>query len=137
MRPEMNVPQESSLVGVPEGRAALELEGASDVVEESGGDQKIDAQPRVQLGRLPAKRRHADCVLEQPACVGVVRVGRSWELAQPLPDGGVGEKPAHRLLEPGVRNLLREEVEKAVELIRISSESWRQGGRIELGGRLE
>ena len=87
--------EQAALVGRPERRAAPELAHPADVVEERGGEQEVGTQPLVQLRRLAHERRHADGVLEQPAGVRVVGLGRR-QLAQRLPDLGVAEELRRR-----------------------------------------
>ena len=72
----MHVAEQLALLGRREDGAAAELARAPDVVHERGGDQQIGAEPRMELRRLAAERRDADGVLEQPARVGMVAVGR-------------------------------------------------------------
>ena len=70
------MPEQPPLVGRAERRRRAELARAADVVHERRREQEVGAQPRVQLRQLVADRRHADRVLEQPAGVRVVAVGR-------------------------------------------------------------
>ena len=74
--PELDVPQQVSLVRHRETGPGAELEHTADVVDERRREQQIGAQARVELRRLATDRRDADGVLEQAARVGVVSVGR-------------------------------------------------------------
>ena len=67
--------EQRSLGGRTKRGSAAELANPSDVVEERCREQEVGAEPRVQLCRLAAERRHADGVLEQAARVAVVAVG--------------------------------------------------------------
>ena len=62
--PEVDVPEQSSLLRLREERRAADLEHAADVVDERGGEEQVGAEPRVELRRLTAERRDADRVLE-------------------------------------------------------------------------
>jgi hypothetical protein len=73
-QPEMNVPEQAPLVCLAEGRSWGELRDSSEIVEQGSRQQQVRAQPRMQLRRLAADRRHADRVLEQTACVRMMRV---------------------------------------------------------------
>ena len=102
--------EEAALVGRRERRPARELERAADVVDERGRDEQLAAQARMELRRLAAERRDADRVLEQPAGVGVVVVGRRRIRGEVA----VGEDGAHGRREAGVRQLAGEELEEAL-----------------------
>ena len=80
-----------------EGRPALELARAADVVEQRGRQQQIGPQPRVQLRRLAAERRDADRVLEQPARVGVVAVSAAGSARSAARSASSARKRADRL----------------------------------------
>ena len=69
---QVDVTEQPSFLGRAERRAALQLGGAADVVQQGRRQHEIGPQPRMQLRCLTAERRHADRVLEQPARVGVV-----------------------------------------------------------------
>ena len=131
-QPEVDVTEQPTLVGRPERRPAPELAHPPDVVEQRGGEQEIAAQALVQLRRLPDQRRDGDGVLEQPAGVGVMGLG-GRELAKRLPDLGVAEEPPHHRTQPGVGELGRQELEEAVQLVRVASQPRRQPRRIRVG----
>ena len=62
---EMNVTEEATFGSWQEEGSAVELPHAADVVEESGGEQEIGAEARMELRGVPAERRDGHCVLEQ------------------------------------------------------------------------
>ena len=66
--------EQPTLLGRPEGRAASELERPPGIVEERYGDEEVSAEPRVHLRGLAAEGCDGDGVLEEAACVGVVRL---------------------------------------------------------------
>jgi hypothetical protein len=69
----------------------------------------------MQLRRFAAQRRHADGVLEQPARVGVMRLGRRQrpqQRAQRL----VRHEPPNGCTQARVRDLGGQELEEAVQL---------------------
>ena len=86
--------EQATFVRRPERRPPPELAHPADVVEQRGGEQEVGAQALVQLRRLSHQRRDGDGVLEQPAGIRVMGLGRR-ELAQRLPDLGVLEEPPH------------------------------------------
>ena len=136
--PEVDVPEQPPLLRLTERGAALELPRPAHVVQKRGREQEIATEPRVQLRRLAAQRRDADRVLEQAAGVAVVTLGPCGREG-PVggSDQGVAEDGRDGGREPGMCDLAREEVEKAVELVRVAAESRRQLGRVGLGGRLD
>ena len=71
---EMDVTEQPALLGDLEPRARLQLAGTADVVQQRCAEQEIGAQPRMKLHELPADRRDADRVLEQPAGIDVMRL---------------------------------------------------------------
>ena len=73
----------------------------------------------MELRGLTAERRHADGVLEQPAGVGMVRLGRG-QPTQRRAQRVVGHESSYRLSQPCVRDLACEELQEPVELIRVS-----------------
>ena len=83
---EVHVAEQPPFRGLAEARPGHELDGASDVVQQRGGQDEVGAQPRVQLAELAADRRHADRVLEQAAGVVVVPFRRGRQRAQQPPD---------------------------------------------------
>jgi uncharacterized protein (DUF1015 family) len=135
-QPEMDVAEEAPLVGGPERGAAAELDRATDVVEERGGDEQIASEPLVQLRRLAAERRHADGVLEQPAGVGMV-VERGRQAPHRLAHARVAEHAVDGRPQSGMRQLAGEEVEESVELVGIPAPRRRKRPGIGLGGGLE
>ena len=72
---EMDMTEQAPLLGLAERRAASELDGSPDVVQERGGEEEIVAEARVELRRLAAEGGDTDRVLEQPTGVAVVPVG--------------------------------------------------------------
>ena len=102
-------------------------------MEQRRREQQVGAQPRVQLRCLARQRRDANRVLEQAARVGVVRLG-GGQLSQRLPDLGVAEEPPHERSQAGMRELAGEELEEAVQLVRVAAQPRREARRILLGG---
>lgn len=136
--PEVDVAEQPSLGGLAEGGAACELARAADVVQDRRGEEEVGAEARVELGRLPTERRHAHGVLEQAAGVAVVTVGAGGgERAHAAAELAIAEERVHEAREIRVGDLAGEEVEEAVELVRIPPERRRQGGRVGLGSGLE
>jgi hypothetical protein len=74
--PQVDVAEELALTCREEERATVELADTPHVVEERCGEQDVRAQPRVELRRLAANRGNRNRVLDEPACVGMVSVGR-------------------------------------------------------------
>ena len=132
----MYVAEQTPLLRLAEARARSELGGASDVVEQRGGQQQVAAQPLVQLCRLAADRRDADRVLEQPAGVRMVRL-RGREPPERRSNRLVVQEAQDRGAQARMRDLGGEELEKAFELVRVAPNGRRQVGRIGLGRRLE
>ena len=64
-------------------------------MQQGGGQEQVAAQPGMELCGLPAERRDADGVLEQPTRVAVVAV-RAGGRQQPhaVADLGIGEDAA-------------------------------------------
>src|SRR5918911_3432658 len=114
----MDVAEQATLLRLPEDGPAAELERPAHVVEERGGEEQVGAEPRMQLRRLAAERRHADRVLEQPARVRVVVFERRREVAE----RAVGEHLLYGAAEAGVRDLRRQELEEALELVGVAAE---------------
>jgi hypothetical protein len=63
-KPEMNVTEQATLLGLAERWASFELPHPADVVEERGREQEVCAKARVELSGLAGQRRHTDRVLE-------------------------------------------------------------------------
>ena len=124
--------EQPALLGRRERRAARELDRTPDIVDERRRQHELGAQPRMELRRLAAERRDADRVLEQAAGVGVVVVGRRRVGAEVA----VGEHRPHGRGEPGVRDLLDQELEEALELGGVAAQRRRQRRRVDVG-RLE
>ncbi len=127
-QPEVHVAEQASLLGRAEDRAAPELARPPDVVHERGREQQVAAQPRVQLRRLAAERRHADRVLEQPARVRVVAVERRRQRAHRA-RVSVSSTALDRVVQPRMRDLGDEELEEAVELVGVAAHRRRHRGR--------
>ncbi len=94
--PELDVAQESALLGRSKGRRTAELECPADVVEQRRRYQQVRPQPRMHLCAVPADRRHRDGVLEQSAGVVVVEIRARGELAEPDPEPLVVRGSARR-----------------------------------------
>ena len=104
---------------------------AADVVQERRREEQVGAQPRMELAQLAADRRDADRVLEQAARVVVVPVGRGRERAQP-PRGSPGRRGTRcdGRAQARVRDLAGEELEEAVELVRVAAHRGREARRV-------
>src|SRR5918995_4313578 len=63
--------------------------------------------------------------------------GVGGELAQPVAEPRVGEKSAHERLQAGVRELAAQELEEAVQLVRVAAQRRRQLRGVLSLGRLE
>ena len=130
-QPEMDVPEQTTLLGLAERRPAPELDRSPDVVQERGGEQQVVAQARVELRRLAAQRRDADRVLEQPAGVAVVPVGAGGRQRAQAPRGSPSSArmPVATAASRGWADLAGEELEKAVELVGVAPQRRRQLAR--------
>ena len=133
---EVDMTEQSALLGRAEGRPALELQRPPNVVQESRREHQIGAQARMQLRGLAAQRRYANRVLEQAPRVGVVGLRRR-ERAQSLPQGLVLDEPLNRRPQPGMGHLRSQELQEAVELRRVAAQSRGEIRRIRLLRRLE
>ena len=131
------MPQEPPLLGRAEGRAAGELDGAPDVVEQRRREQQVGAEPRMELGDLAADRRHADGVLQQAARIAVMPFDRRRQRAQLRSQLVVLHEAPDSGLQAGMRDLAREELEKAVQLVRVAAHGLSERGRVEVLRRLE
>src|SRR5215211_2326920 len=118
---EVDVAEELPLPRRQEERPAVELAGAARIVEGGRGEEEVAAEPPVELGRLAAERRDADRVLEQPARVRVVAVGRRWKCTKACPEVGVSEEPPDEAAQPGVGDLVGEELEEPVQLVEVAA----------------
>ena len=72
---EVDVSEKPAFVRRPERRAWAELADPAEVVQERRGEDDVVAEPRMELGRLPAERCDPDRVLEEAARIPVVTVG--------------------------------------------------------------
>ena len=134
---EVHVPEQPALLRGAEDRAAGQLDGPPDVVEQGRREQEVGTQPRMELSDLAADRRDADGVLEEPAGVPVVSLDRRGELAQPSPEIVVSDEAPDRSLQAGMRDLAGEELEEPLELVCVPAHRGRELGRIETLGGLE
>lgn len=129
--PEVDVTEQTPLLGLAEARARPELADAPDVVQERGRQDDVGAKPGVELRRLAAQRRDADGVLEETARVPVMAVGAGGrKRAETRSDLRVAEECVDDGSKPVVGDLRRQELEEAVELVRIASHRRRQLGRV-------
>src|SRR6266581_1829407 len=112
----MDVAEQAPLVSRGECRPAAELARPADVVHEGRGEHELAAEPGVKLGRLTAEGGDADRVLEQPACIGMVGVGRR----RIRREVAFGEDRAYRGRESLVRQLVDEELEEALQLVDVA-----------------
>jgi hypothetical protein len=98
-------------------------------VDERRREQEVGTEPGVELAELTADRRDADRVLEQSAGIDVVEVGRRRESSEP-PPGLAVEHRVDRRAQAGVRDLPADEVEEALELVRVAAERRRERRRV-------
>ncbi len=105
-------------------------------MQERRGEQEVVSEARVELRGLATERRDADRVLEQPSRVAVVPVGTGrGERPQSAPNLRVADERVDHGGKAFVRDLSREELEEAVELVGIPAQRRRQRRRIRvLGG---
>ena len=90
---QVDVAEQPTLVRRAERGAAAKLDDATDIVEERGRYEQVDAQARVQLSGLTRQSRDPHRVLEQPTRVAVVALGRRGQLAQARAHGRVVDEP--------------------------------------------
>ena len=125
---EMHVPEQLAVPRRPESRRRAQLTRAADIVDKCGRQKQVAAQARMQLRELAADGRDADGVLEEPAGVRVVAVGRRGVGAERR----VGEHAGDERAQPVVVHLRGEELEEALELVCVPAQRGREGGRIRL-----
>ena len=87
----------------------------------------------MDLGELAAEGRDADRVLEQPAGIRVVTVGRR----RIGPQGSVAKRSRDDSAQRVVVHLADEELEKSFELVRVSPQPRRQPRWVDTFRRLE
>ena len=85
----------------------------------------------VQTCALPIYR---DGVLEQPTCVGVMRVGRGGQDTEPSAEVRVADEAVNECTELRMRDLGREELEETVQFLHVPAGLRDERGRIGLGG---
>lgn len=130
-QPEMDVAEKAPLVGRTERRARTELADPADVVQERRGQHDVVAQPGMELRRLASERGHTDRVLEEAARVAVVSVrGSCGQGAESSPDIGVANERVDQSGKALVRDLGGEELEEAVELVRVAAKGGGERGRV-------
>ncbi len=95
-------------------------------MEQRGRDEQVDAESRVELGRLAREGCDAHGVLEQPAGVAVVALGRRGQLAQARAHRRIVDEACDHGAQADVRDLPGEELEEAVELVRIAAHRGRE-----------
>ena len=124
---EVDVAEEAAFLRLPERRTSAELADPPDVVQEPCGEQEVVTEPAMELCRVAAERRHADDVLEETTRVPVVAVGAcGGKRAERRPNSRVPHERVHEGGEPRVGDLRGEELEEAVELVRVAPERRRQ-----------
>ena len=97
--------EQPSLLGRAEGRAAPSSAVRPTSCSSAAASSEVGAQARMQLRGLAAERRHADRVLEQPARVGVVRLGAPAGRGAAARSTSSSEKPRHASRAgPGARS---------------------------------
>jgi hypothetical protein len=131
---EVHVAQKLPFGGGEKEWPLVELDRPADVVQERAGEEQVGAKPWVQLSDVPARRSDGDRVLEQPAGVGVVRVGCGRQNAEPGPEGRVGDEGADEGLQLRMGDLCGEELEETVELFQVAAGLGDEGRRVGFGG---
>src|SRR5262249_52351733 len=121
----------------PVRRPRSELGGSAHIVQQGRRQHEVRAQPRMELCRLAAERRNADGVLEEAAGVAVMAAWRGRQGAESGTDLDVGHERLNRLLQAGMVDLGREELEESVQLVRVTPQSRREVGRVRVRRRLE
>ncbi len=129
---EMDVPQEGALDRGGEERAGAELSRSAGVVEKRRRDEQVATQAPVELARLTADRRHGDRVLEETARIAVMAVRCRGKSPKPFAEPGLAGEGGHQLAEPGVSELVGEEVEEAVQLVEVATCAGREGGGVDV-----
>ena len=130
----MDVSEKPPLSGRLEERPSPELLASPDVVQERGDEQEVAPQPGVELRHVAAERRDRDGVLEEPAGVPVVAVGRRGERAEARADLRVPDEAPGERAQPRVRDLGSEELEEAVELVEVPPRFRNERCRVGLRG---
>ena len=137
-KPQVDVSEKATFLGLAERRSPPELADASDVVQERRSQDEVVTKPGVKLGRLAAERRDADGVLEEASCVSVVSLRRcGGKRAERLSQLGVAHERVDDRRQPGVRDLSRKELEEPVELVRVASQRRGERRRVGLLRRLD
>src|SRR5215203_669754 len=134
---EVHVAEQPPLFGRAERRPTGELDGSADVVQDRGREQQVGPEPGMQLRDLAADRRDSNRVLEQAARVAVVALDRGGQRAQPAAQLFVTDEPPDCGLQPGMRDLTREELEEALQLVAVSPQARGECGRVEVFRSLE
>ena len=133
---QVDVAEELPLHGRQEERPAVELARPSGVVEERGCDEQVAPQASVELRGVAAERRDGDGVLEQAARVAVVSAGRGRKRAKSRAELRVADESGDERAECRLGDLVREELEEAVELIDVATRRRNERGGVG-SGRLE
>jgi uncharacterized protein (DUF1015 family) len=136
-QPKMDVAEQPTLIGRSEDRSPGQLDRSAHVVEQRGRYEEVAPEPRVELSNLATDRRDTDRVLEQPARVAVMALGRRGQRAEARPQLGIADEPAHGGLQPRVRDLAGEKLEEALQLVPVSPKAGRKSRGIEILGGLE
>src|SRR5688500_17678829 len=132
--PQMDVSEQPALVGLPERRRRAELADPADVVEKGTGEDDVVPQAGMELRRLTAEGGDTDGVLEEAARVSVVTVrAGSRERPERLAYVCVADEGVDDDGEPFVRDLRGEELEDAIELVRVPAERRRELGGVGVG----
>ena len=92
---EMDMAEQASLLRLCEPGPSGQLDRSADVMQERCSEKKVSAQPRMELRRLAAERRHPDRVLQQPTRITVVAVStRGWQRTKRVAQPRIGEERA-------------------------------------------
>ena len=127
---EVDVSQQSTLLGRCKGRRRTQLARSPDVVDERRREQQISSEPRVELRDLAADRGDADRVLEQAAGVRVVALERR----RVLRERRIGKHARRARAQAVVRDLAEQELEEALELVGVSPHCRRERCRVGIRG---
>ena len=137
-QPEMDMPEEAPFIGLAKSGTTSKLSNAADIVHERRAEQEIGPEPGMELRGLTAERRDADRVLEETTCVAVMSVGAGCrKRSHPRADVGIPHERADDRGKPRMGDLVGEELEEAVELVRIATERGGELGRIGVVHRLD
>src|SRR6476659_3327186 len=103
-QPKMDMAEQASLLGLPEGRRRAELSGPPQIMQKRGGEQQIRTKPGVELGGLAADRGDPDGVLQEATGIAVMAVGCGGQRTERGAEAIVGEKASDGRPQPRMRD---------------------------------